>query len=76
METKKGRPPKKAADRKSRYLQVRIVDQEKAAFDSAAKLAGLDTSAWVRERLRMAARAELQAVGQKVPFISGKKSTT
>jgi hypothetical protein len=50
-------------------LQVRVTDPEKAAFDTAADLAGLDMSAWVRERLRLAARSELEGYGKTVSFL-------
>jgi uncharacterized protein (DUF1778 family) len=69
MTKPRGRPPKKKDDSKTRYLQVRVTDPEKTAFDAAANLAGLDMSAWVRERLRLAARNELQEYGKPVSFI-------
>jgi uncharacterized protein (DUF1778 family) len=64
MKSRKGRPPKAAAKRKTRYLQVRVTDAEKGVFDRAAELAGIDTSAWVRERLRSIAREELEGAGE------------
>jgi hypothetical protein len=39
------------------------------AFRVAADLAGLALSAWVRERLRLAARRELEEAGKSVPFL-------
>lgn len=69
MAKKPGRPPKKAGTTKTRYLQVRVSEAEKATFDVAADLAGLEMSAWVRERLRIAARKELIEVGRQVPFL-------
>ena len=54
------------------YLQVRVTNMEKAAFDEAGQLAGLSMSAWVRERLRKAAREELLSYGKTVPFLNGK----
>jgi predicted HicB family RNase H-like nuclease len=68
----RGRPPKKKGSTKTRYLQVRVTDREKAAFDAAADLAGLDMSAWVRERLRLLARKELMDGGRQVPFLESK----
>jgi hypothetical protein len=41
---------------------------EKEAFFSAADVAGLSLSAWIRERLRSIARRELLEVGKDVPF--------
>lgn len=68
----RGRPPKKKDSVKTRYLQVRVTDPEKAAFDAAADLAGLDMSAWVRERLRAVAREELEGYGKPVCFLPKK----
>jgi len=65
----RGRPPKERGSTKTRYLQVRVSDPEKTAFDAAAGLAGLDVSAWVRERLRLAARSELEGYGKPVSFL-------
>ena len=50
-------------------LQVRLSGPERDAFEGAARMAGISMSAWVRERLRRAAREELQSAGIKVPFI-------
>jgi predicted HicB family RNase H-like nuclease len=69
MAKRKGRPPKNAADKKRGYLQVRVDHAEKQAFHAAARLAGLDLSAWVRERLRQVARGELDSAGLSTPFI-------
>jgi len=65
MKTRKGRPPKPTEDRKKRYLQVRVTEAEKNAFDRAAEIAHIDVSAWVRERLCALARKELAAMGEK-----------
>ena len=69
MSKKQGRPPKLASQVRRHYLQVRVNSAEKAAFDAAADLAGLALSAWLRERLRLAARTELAAGGQTAPFL-------
>lgn len=66
---KTGRPKKPPASIKGRYLQVRVSEAEKSAFDAAADLAGLEMSAWVRERLRIVARKELMEGGRQVPFL-------
>jgi antitoxin component of RelBE/YafQ-DinJ toxin-antitoxin module len=55
---------------KAAILQVRVQEAEKQAFHAAAELAGLDLSAWVRERLRLLARRELEKAGQPVPFLN------
>lgn len=67
-----GRPAKADRNRRTRYLQVRVTDPEKQAFDAAAELAGQELSVWVRQRLRSHAQRELENAGQKVPFIPGK----
>ena len=56
---KRGRPPKADDRRKEDYLDIRLEAAEKQAFKDAAELAGLDLSAWVRERLRSAAAKSL-----------------
>jgi antitoxin component of RelBE/YafQ-DinJ toxin-antitoxin module len=55
---------------KAAVLQVRVQEAEKRSFHAAAELAGLDLSAWVRERLRLLARKELEKAGQPVPFLN------
>jgi hypothetical protein len=50
-------------------LDMRIEESEKEGFRAAAELAGLDLSAWIRERLRLAARKELDAAGLEVAFL-------
>lgn len=69
MPKKRGGQPKPPERVKSRYLQLRVTESEKAAFDAAAELAGLSLAAWVRERLRLAAREELSGAGKPVPFL-------
>jgi hypothetical protein len=66
---RRGRPPKGSDKIKSVHLDLRIGPDEKEGFKAAAELAGLDLSAWIRERLRLAARNELYQAGQAVPFI-------
>jgi hypothetical protein len=48
---------------------MRLEQAEKEAFQSAAQLAGLELSGWIRERLRTLARKELENAGRKVPFL-------
>lgn len=64
---KRGRPPKEQT--KAGLLDVRLDPAEKQAFKDAADLAGLALSAWVRERLRLAARKELEEAGRTVAFL-------
>lgn len=65
-----GRPRKGSGDAKSAYLEVRLNAAEKQAFQDAASLAGLDLSAWVRERLRQISRKELEEVNRPVAFLA------
>lgn len=53
---------------KSDVVQIRVSPQEKQAFQDAASGSGLALSAWMRERLRRAARIELEDAGRKVAF--------
>jgi hypothetical protein len=69
-EKRRGRPPKGSDKIKSVHLDMRLEVSEKEAFRAAAELAGLDLSAWIRERLRRIARQELQEAGQAVAFLS------
>lgn len=57
---------------KAEYLEVRLENAEKQAFKDAADLAGLALSAWVRERLRTAARRELEDADKPIAFLHGK----
>jgi hypothetical protein len=66
---KRGRPRKDGDRLKADYLDIRLAVAEKQAFRDAADLAGLDLSAWVRERLRVTARKELEASGRPVAFL-------
>ncbi len=51
---RRGRPRK--SNTREEYLEVRLDGPEKQAFKDAADLSGLAVSAWVRERLREAAK--------------------
>jgi uncharacterized protein (DUF1778 family) len=50
-------------------LELRLEREEKKAFLLAAESSGLSLSSWIRERLRQAARHDLEEVGQRVPFM-------
>jgi hypothetical protein len=50
-------------------LQIRLTADEKSGFESAASIAGIHLSAWVRERLRISATQELAKIGQLPPFL-------
>jgi uncharacterized protein (DUF1778 family) len=51
------------------YLEVRLDADEKQAFRDAAELAGIGLSTWVRERLRLVARKELEQAGRTIAFL-------
>ena len=70
-EKRRGRPPKEKT--KGVRLDIRLDESEKEAFVIAAELAGLDMSAWIRERLRKVARGELEDAGQDVPFLGKRR---
>lgn len=53
---------------KTDTFKLRLSPGEKESFQKAANLAGVALSAWVRERLRSAARRELTEAGEQVPF--------
>ncbi len=50
-------------------MQVRMPKSEITTYKDAAKLSGVSVSSWVRDRLRKAARQELQSSGMKVSFL-------
>ena len=54
---------------KPQVVQIRVSKEEKQGFAAAADLAGIPLSAWVRERLRLAAIRDLEAAGQRIPFV-------
>ena len=43
--------------------------REKEGFAAAAEVAGVPLAVWMRERLRRAAREELEGAGRGVPFL-------
>jgi hypothetical protein len=67
--TKRGRPKNPKGTGKGDYMELRLDAAEKQAFWDAAELAGMALSVWVRERLRRAARRELEDADKPVPFL-------
>lgn len=63
-----------SADDKNRTerIEFRLDAAEKEAFASAAEIAGIPLSAWMRERLRRAARRELEEANESVPFLKNR----
>jgi uncharacterized protein (DUF1778 family) len=57
---------------KSESLKLRLGPEEKQAFQDAANLSGVALSAWIRERLRKAARKELEEAGHQIAFLQRK----
>ena len=62
-----------ARESKESQILIRVHRSEKAAFQDAAELAGIPMSAWVRERLRCAARKDLMEANLPVAFIKLKE---
>jgi Mobilization protein NikA len=54
---------------KSKIIQVRVTSEEKDGMIKASEFAGISLSSWVRQRLRISAIRELEAAGERVPFI-------
>lgn len=54
---------------KTKTMKIRLSSEEKQTFERAAALSGIAVSAWMRDRLRRAARRELQDASQPVPFL-------
>ena len=54
------RPKKKKSISHNKLMQVRLQQKEYRLFKKAADNAGLDLSAWVRERLRTVVMKELR----------------
>jgi|KBSMisStandDraft_5_1062788.scaffolds.fasta_scaffold494831_2 uncharacterized protein (DUF1778 family) len=55
--------------RKTETIKIRLSREEKQTFEEVAGLSGIAVSAWMRDRLRRAARRELQDANQPVPFL-------
>jgi predicted HicB family RNase H-like nuclease len=59
-----------AADaQKTIQVLIRLQPTEKESFSECAALAGISLSAWVRERLRLAAIKELETAGRSASFV-------
>jgi uncharacterized protein (DUF1778 family) len=53
-------------------LEIRLEPSEKIAFQTCAEISGMPLSTWVREKLRRAARIELEDADQAVPFLKSR----
>lgn len=69
MAKKTGRPKKLPDAVKTEYIEIRCEESEKQSFRNAADAAGMPMSGWIRDRLRRAAKKELEDVGKSVPFL-------
>jgi uncharacterized protein (DUF1778 family) len=66
---KTGRPKKKPESVKTEYIELRCEPGEKDSFRDAADAAGMPMSGWIRDRLRRAARKELEDLERPVAFL-------
>ena len=66
---KRGRPLKEQDQLKNENMLIRVESDEKEAFKTAADLAGISLSSWVRERLRRVAVSELKEAARPVAFL-------
>jgi len=69
MAKKTGRPKKAPDAVKTEYIEIRCETGEKQSFRDAADAAGMPMSGWIRDRLRRAARKELEDLNKPVPFL-------
>jgi len=60
MTNKRGAPPKPPEKRKSKVVQIRLTESEKADCESAAQLDDKKMSDWARDTLVRAARRRLK----------------
>lgn len=65
-----GRPRKAVSDSRTCRLEIRLLRTEQQAFKEAAAIAGVEVSAWARERLRRVAIRELEEANRPIPFVS------
>ena len=66
---KTGRPKKRLDAVKTEYIELRVEEGEKQSFRDASDAAGMAMSAWIRDRLRRAARKELEDLKLPVAFL-------
>jgi len=71
IKKRRGRPAKGSDNTKSASLLLRLEPKEKEGFGSAAAIAGIPLAVWMRERLRVVARHELEEAKQPIPFLQG-----
>lgn len=54
---------------KTETLKIRVTPEEKRAFEDAADVTGASLSAWIRQRLRRAARSDLEDLDRPIAFL-------
>jgi uncharacterized protein (DUF1778 family) len=59
---------------KTDLARLRLTPDEKAAFQEAAKLAGVSFSTWARQTLRRAAVREFHDAGRRLDFHPSKRT--
>ena len=57
-----GRPPKSGDETLSERLELRVTTGEKAAYEDAADVAGMERSDWIRAVLNKAAKGQKRMV--------------
>lgn len=55
---------------RSERMEIRLESAEKDAFQRAADATGTTLSSWIRERLRSAAKRDLEAAGETNPLLT------
>jgi uncharacterized protein (DUF1778 family) len=56
-------------------MQIKLKEDEKAAFSRAAELSGMSLSAWIRFHAREAAEEKLRERSEHVAFIEAAKES-
>jgi hypothetical protein len=56
--------------KRENQLLIRLSDKEKSGFEQAAQIAGINMSAWARQKLRIAALKELRDADRPIPFLN------
>jgi hypothetical protein len=62
-------------NRKSVPILLRVLPEEKIAFQQAAELAGVNLTTWLRTRLRVVVTQELKKAGVELPLVKRRKRT-
>lgn len=60
MKARMGRPPKSGDETLSERLELRVTPTEKAAYDTASEVSGMERSDWIRLVLQKASANSLK----------------